>query len=796
MLLLLLASSLSAATFSGVTPDNLMDTPNLKRVPIVELSGEKLVAAATGLALEDREGLPIGLTEEGFTLTMKPDLAMGDYVLGVTASAPNRGTDSFWLSVDGKQLKDPFSLPVNSLRDAYMAFSVEEPGPHELTLELREAPGCLLQKAGVYRSEMQAPVPAMRPELVGQHPRLLLAAADIEGLRARAESDVGKRYYSLPGVYGAKPPEYRPGSRNGGAYRGLGNHAFAYLLDPRPERLVAILDWLQMATKYDSVGVDLDAEYFMEGLAFTYDYLYDQIPTDLRDRVRAVMVRQCRELYNASLAGRTGGGHSYQQNHYWFAHLALAMGAAALYGEVPEAEQWLPWAWDRFERIAITFGPDGGFHEGPGYWDYSMPTLYLYTDLYEWCTGQRVPAADQGLAGQAEFRLHHMYPGLKLCAALEDTATEATLPPTRVLLWEASRYHNTVTQGIAALLSRGASSDRFNLLCLDETLQEQEARDGTPPARHYPDVENVFCRTSWDEEATYLAFVCRPLGGHVYADLCARYSLGGTGHNHPAQGHFVLFGLGEVLAADPGYTYEKKTRNHNTILVNGEGQLGDGQMWPVPNDGRAHITGFVTSGDTTITRGDATSAYPEELGLTKFERTIVLSGPSLIVVRDRLTAKEPATFSWLCHHYGEARVDGTAFAITRGGAKLTVTPQQPSKLTVKTETYTPQYVHPTRNLTPEQAEIGLVQLDTEPTTETTFLVPMLVSEADVSPGDLEPVPAINGSAVRLEGRIVAFRDKEGEMTIETPWGQSITTRAEAVVIRQTEGDSEVVELGE
>ena len=93
-------------------------------------------------------------------------------------------------------------------------------------------------------------------------------------------------------------------------------------------------------------GVDLDAEYFMEGVALTYDWLHDQLPPDLRTRVRDTIARQCREVYEASLDNRAGGTIAFQQNHFWFAHLSLILGAAAVYGEVPEAADWLAWAWD------------------------------------------------------------------------------------------------------------------------------------------------------------------------------------------------------------------------------------------------------------------------------------------------------------------------------------------------------------------------------------------------------------------------------------------------------------------
>jgi hypothetical protein len=116
---------------------------------------------------------------------------------------------------------------------------------------------------------------------------------------------------------------------------------------------------------------------------------------------------------------------------------------------------------------------------------------------------------------------------------------------------------------------------------------------------------------------------------------------GGCFHGHPEQGHFILFGRGQELAGDPGYSIKKLTVNHNTILVDGCGQYDDGAGWPGPNAARAEITDAVTDGDITIAAADATRAYPPELGLTRFERTMVMAGPDIVLVYDRLAAEEP-----------------------------------------------------------------------------------------------------------------------------------------------------------
>ncbi|MEN6544688.1 MAG: DUF4962 domain-containing protein [Armatimonadia bacterium] len=792
---LVLAALLYTGTFSGVTVDNIMDRPLVGREMVVQAEGRQIGQYATGLTFEEREGQVVGVPGKEFRLTLDPELTAGNYEISFTASAPDQGSDSFWVAIDGKRLNPSLTLPVNRLAAAVAGFCLAQAAKPHIEISLRESPGAVFTSFHLARVRMKPAQPALRPELAGKHPRLLFTAADLPRLRARLDDPRVQAYYKLPEVLTRKPAAYRPGARNGGAFRTLGNQALGHLLKPDPAQLQAVITWLDNATQYGSVGADLDAEYYMEGVALAYDWLYDELPPDLRDRVRKTIADKCREIYTLSLGGQQGGGYEYQQNHYWYAHLALALGAAAIYGEEPEAADWLAWAWDRFERVAMTFGPDGGFHEGPGYWDFSMPTLYLYLDLYEWCTGLKCTAADKGLAGQFEFRFRHLYPGLGLSADLEDSSPTIGAPWTALGLWQAKRFHDPMTMGLVNDLHPEPGSQRQNLLWLDETIAPQGPLPALSLAKHYDDVETVFARTSRTDEGTALAFVSRPMGGHQYAELCKRYGMTGTGHNHPEQNHFVLFGRGEVLAADPGYTYSKQTRDHNTVLIGGKGQYGDNEMWPRPNVGRAHVTGFANSGDLTITAGDAVSAYPPELGLTRFDRIVVLAGRDLVVVHDRLAAKEPQVFSWLLHHFGQIAPGGNFWSITRGKAQLTVLPLLPAGLTAEASTYRPQFLHPTRDLTPKvDPDISLLELKTIPTPEAIFLVPLMIGDAGT------PAPAVVNlstekfSALEVGDAVVAFNEGTGEMSVPTPWNQRITTKARALVARLQGGKHQVLEM--
>lgn len=794
---LYIAAAAVTGAFCGVSADRILETPILRLEQVWGADAARIVQLGTNVeAGTDADGVACARTAKGFALHIECDLPAGTYRLEAVAWAPGKGSDSLHVDLSGQRLPAPLYLPTGGVGTVSAGFRITAPGPHTLDVTLREGPGCTLRSLRLCRLTVAPAVPPVRPELARCHPRLLITPDRVAALRARAADPRLANVYCLPAPLSATAPPYVPGRRNGGAYRTLGDHALRYLLEPDPGQLAALLGWLETAAAYGDVGVDLDAEYFAEGVALTYDWLHEAIPPALRDRVRDRLAALCEQLFAASVAGRTGGSRSFQQNHYWYAHLALALAAGALVGEHPDAETWLAWAWDRFERVALTFGPDGAFHEGPGYWDFSMPALYLFTDLYESLTGLRVPAMDAGLRGQAEFRVRHLLPGLTATAPLEDTKIGHGRPAAATLCWEAARFRDPVAQGFPAALGMGPSSSRFALLWFDPDLAAEAAPlQGLALARRYPDVETVFARTSWEPEATFAAFVCRPLGGHSYAELCARHGIGGTGHNHPAQGHFYLASGKAVLAGDTGYTYRKTTRDHNTILVDGRGQYGDGEMWPSPKPGRPHITAFAAEGSLAIVVADVTDAYPPEAGLKRFQRTFVLAGPELAVVFDQLAGDGPRTFSWLLHHWGSLSAEGPDQIVTAEDRRLRVQPMLPEAAQVVAETYRPEYIHPTRDLTPATPDVNLLELRSAPAAETAFLVPMVIGKPGAQPPRAQRVSCEGGVGVRLGETTVWFRNTPDTMTFPGPGGAPRTTRAAAAVTGRVEGRPILLEAG-
>jgi hypothetical protein len=792
--------------FSGVDLSCLLKKTTLESEAVFEADAGEFEQYGSGMKFEAQDGRTVAVTEDGFSLRFTATLSPGAYAFLMPGHGPDRKrTGTFQLLIDGDPVRFPIGLMGKPLMIPSTAFHISEARDYEFVLKPTGEPGSVITSMRIERRSVKVMRPPMRKELLGKHPRLYFTDDDLDNMRARLDHPRVGLFYELPPPLTEKPPPFQTGegARNGMAWIALKDHALAYLIDPTDERLAGILAWLEMATTYGFVGASLDSGYMMEGLGLTYDWMYPTMSDELREGVRGTIVRQCEGILPLSMEGRDGSGGCFQAHRCFFANMALSLGAAAIYEDVPEAEQWLAWGLDRLERAVMSASPDGGWHEGPGYWGFGIPRLFMFTDIYEHCSGLNIPAGDDFFRRQTEWRAQHMFPGLKQTAAFGDVGRDAAVPATKTLLWGAKRYQDPVAMGMAEALNQGPCSDAFNFLWLDEDLPSPAPSEAAPLMSRFDDLGMVLARTSWEDDATYFAITSRPLGGQLQARLNVEQNFpGGCFHGHPDQGHFILFGRGQELAGDPGYSIKKETKNHNTILVDGCGQYADGEGWPGPNAARAEITEAVTDGDITIATADATHAYPPELGLTRFERTMVLAGPGIVLVYDRLAAQEPRTFSWLLHHYGNppTRTAPETGPVTfvKGEARMDLVALKPAGVLVETRTYVPESAPPCQDpsITPYQGaeETHLVECLHGPATEATFLVAILIGDKGETPPKIDHASDELCDTVRIGDTLIAFNRTDSEMSIETPWGEELATSASALVASDRNGKRRVVTL--
>jgi hypothetical protein len=227
----------------------------------------------------------------------------------------------------------------------------------------------------------------------------------------------------------------------------------------------------------------------------------------------------------------------------------------------------------------------------------------------------------------------------------------------------------------------------LNLLWDDPKVAPVSPAD-LPPLRHFSDLGLVSARTGWDGRESLVVFKSGPFIGHQAMDRFEHDP--GGGHVHPDANHFVVFGCGEWLIRDDGYS-EKWTSQHNTLLVDGLGQTGEGKMWfdgsaALGAGARPRVMRAESGPVMDHIAGSASEAYPARLGLKKFERHLLFIKPGILIVADSVETDRPRTLALLFHPEAtDIRKDGRVVTasgtgksarlrielLTPGGVRLT-----------------------------------------------------------------------------------------------------------------------------
>ena len=145
----------------------------------------------------------------------------------------------------------------------------------------------------------------------------------------------------------------------------------------------------------------------------------------------------------------------------------------------------------------------------------------------------------------------------------------------------AARFRDPEAQAVAArYASFGHSNleEYWTLLWRDPGLRAAPMR-ALPVSHHFEDAGVIVSRTSWDTNATVVAFKAGPPQGHRVAALLPKvpeWRLD-SGHAHPDAGSFIIWAQGRYLTGDTGYAGLPSARNHNTLTFGGTGQGVDTQ---------------------------------------------------------------------------------------------------------------------------------------------------------------------------------------------------------------------------
>ena len=560
---------------------------------------------------------------------------------------------------------------------------------------------------------------ALKPELVGVHPRVYVTEAELDGLRERARSSHKElwqqalRHVRALNTEPPVPPAQKRREQNDVGIA-IAEAAFVYKIERDPKYLQAAKKFMDAAVSYDVWGyannkpnVDLAAGHLLYGLGWGYDLLYNDLTETERARYREKLIKQARLLadYFKPKPGRT---FAYSQNHTFIPIAGLGVAAYALYGETPEAAEWAGLARAIFDRVLATYSEDGYYYEGFEYWIFSTPWLVHYLDAHAHTTGEDLYDLP-GFRDMHKYVAHSMLPDGRyifdfgdvfegpLTRAGNGDEYKRTHPGGRFhtnynLLYRlAQRFGSGEAQGVAEWLKsfEQVNAEEFwSLVWYDDSVKPVSI-DRQPTSHYFRDHDVIFWRSNWGKNAVAFAFKCGPSEGHHTAAKLREFPDWrlSSGHAHPDANSFMIFAGGEYLTGDTGYAGVPMTEHHNTLLFGGKGQAKAGVSHdafagvPYERLDRIRIAEVKLEKDRALVRGDATAAYEPEVGVKKFIRQFEYDARNGFTIRDDVELVKPQVVTSVLHADTVFKRDGNnRFSTTAGKAKLWIDVQEPKDL--------------------------------------------------------------------------------------------------------------------
>jgi hypothetical protein len=393
-----------------------------------------------------------------------------------------------------------------------------------------------------------------------------------------------------------------------------------------------------------------------------YDWLFSYLNTDDRKTISDAITKKALEPALEAYESDDTWAKA-QSNHNNVGNGGAVVGALT----VADEQRGLTRRIVENSRRSIAFAmqlyaPDGGWPEGPMYWDYATRYTVFYLAALESAAGTDLGLKSMpGFSHTGFFRIHSTGP-TRLTFNFGDA--DAILHPAPFMYWMARAFKQPIyaaherwadreaATGYELVWAPLAPTEPFEAVA-DRTL----ARDAL-----FRGVECAFFRGAWnDPDTTWLAIKGgqnHPRGTHAHLDL----------------GSFVMDALGQRWACDlgpedydlPGYFREQRwnyyrcsTRGHNTIVLDNENQ----ELL-----GHADVLAFRGNEDLPYAVVNLTHAWDIRPG--SMLRGVFLIDRKHVLVQDDLNLPRARRVTWNFHTPAHVRLDGPRAVLEQNGRTL------------------------------------------------------------------------------------------------------------------------------
>lgn len=460
----------------------------------------------------------------------------------------------------------------------------------------------------------------------------------------------------------------------------------------------------------------------------TYTFVNDLLSEDEKTLCRNVMKIRGDEMYKHLCPRHLWRPYSSHSNRAW--HFLGEVGIAFL-GEVDGAEDWVWFATNVFfNTYPVWSDDDGGWHEGTSYWSSYIGRFTWWADVMREAMG--INAFEKPYFSRIGYYPMYLMPPGKVGGGFGDLTARRR-----------ARQNVPLVSGLAAQAQNGHWQWYVEQLGGPSTLGGYIGfiRGALPKVQATPPKDLPASRLFRGTGQAYLNTSLTDADNSVQV-VFKSSPFGTQSHGYEANNSFLLWAYGERLLIRSGYRdsygseHHRKwmwsTRSVNNITVNGRSQ---GHRTA---KAQGEIVAFKTTSAIDVVIGEAGSAY--ETPLERFTRAIIFVKPDLMIVYDRLEAKEPSTFEYWLHAIKKFDIHSEKnITVKNGDVACDITFLTPRNLVIEqTKEYDP---NPRPRIT--LREWHMTAKTTEKTRKMEFITlykPHKVGDGGVGGGSLRAIP--------------------------------------------------------
>jgi len=527
---------------------------------------------------------------------------------------------------------------------------------------------------------VKMPMPT-REELLSRvpksHPRLFVRPEDLPKLRQLAAGPMKDRYEQLvrrcekllrqpPPT--AEPPKYPPQLKAGSeqwrtiwwgnrvytieALDSAATLAFTRLLGGKQEYGQLARRILMDCAKWDPKGAtnyhynDEAGMPYVYFFARTYTFVNDLLSQEERRQCREVIKFRGDEMYRHLCPRHLWQPYSSHSNRAWH---KLGEAAIAFLGEVEGADDWLWFAMNVFYNVyPVWCDDDGGWHEGVSYWSSYIGRFSFFADVMRSALG--INAFEKPYFSKAGYYAMYLMPPGKNGGGFGDGAKRFRAANCVPLVSQlAAQAGNGHWQWYVEQM--GGPQDVGGYIgFVRGTLPKVQSRppDDLPSSRLFAGTGQAYlhCTLRSAKDDVQITFKSSPFGTQSHGNEANNsFNLDAYGQKLlVSSGHYDLYG------SEHHRNWVWSTRSVNNITVDGHGQLPRSPL------AKGKIVAFHTTPGIDAVAGEAGAAYllRDQDGqfrqlLDRFTRTILFIKPELVIVYDRVVARQPSTYQYWLH---------------------------------------------------------------------------------------------------------------------------------------------------